>query len=103
VIVSRGRAHRDGDGFRIPEIMAQSGALLREVGTTNRTKIADYENAINEKNTAAAPRASFEFHGHRLHGQTLARGPGGAEPATDCHSWKILVPVAWWTYRARIH
>lgn len=51
VVVSRGELVEIGGSFRIPEVMSKSGAILREVGTTNRTRLSDYEKAINE-NTA---------------------------------------------------
>jgi L-seryl-tRNA(Ser) seleniumtransferase len=65
VIVSRGELVQIGGGFRIPEILEQSGAYLREVGTTNQTFIEDYEKAIND-NTAVllkVHQSNFNMNG----------------------------------------
>jgi L-seryl-tRNA(Ser) seleniumtransferase len=65
VIVSRGELVEIGGSFRIPDVMQQSNAILREVGTTNRTRIGDYEQAICDKTRVLlrVHRSNFEITG----------------------------------------
>ena len=65
VIVSRGELVEIGESFRIPDVMSKSGALLREVGATNRTRLADYERAINDKTRLLlrVHRSNFQITG----------------------------------------
>ena len=65
VLVSRGQLIEIGGGFRIPEVLQLSGAALREVGTTNRTRLSDYESALNENTRAIlwVHPSNFEISG----------------------------------------
>ena len=65
VVVSRGELVEIGGGFRVPEVMEQSGAILREVGTTNRTRAADYDRAVSERTALIlrVHRSNFTIEG----------------------------------------
>ncbi len=86
VIVSRGELVEIGGGFRVPDILAQSGARLVEVGTTNRTYVHDYERAVSERTGALLRVHSSNF---RVVGFTHA--PAMAELADLAHRSGLLL------------
>jgi L-seryl-tRNA(Ser) seleniumtransferase len=86
VLVSRGELVEIGGSFRIPEILAHSGAILVEVGTTNRTRLADYAAAIGEGTTAI-----LRVHQSNFHIVGFTEQPGAAELATLAHERGITM------------
>jgi L-seryl-tRNA(Ser) seleniumtransferase len=70
VLVSRGEAVEIGGGFRVPEVMAESGARIVDVGTTNRTRLADYERALARSDTDVALILKVHPSNYRIEGFT---------------------------------
>jgi L-seryl-tRNA(Ser) seleniumtransferase len=70
VVVSRGEAVEIGGGFRVPEVMSESGARLVDVGTTNRTRLSDYERATADPNTDVALILKVHPSNYRIEGFT---------------------------------
>ncbi|MEE2901560.1 MAG: L-seryl-tRNA(Sec) selenium transferase [Myxococcota bacterium] len=90
VIIARGELVEIGGGFRVPDIMTESGALMKEVGTTNRVHIRDYEDAITE-NTAAilvVHRSNFAILGFTAH-----PGVAALSELAKKHNIPLLVDV----------
>lgn len=77
VIVSRGELVEIGGSFRVPEVMKKSGAVLREVGTTNKTHISDYEEAVNDKTGLIM---TVHPSNYRITGFTASVNPGELVP-----------------------
>lgn len=85
-VVSRGELVEIGGSFRIPEVMAKAGATLREVGTTNRTRLSDYEAAINDRT-----RVLLRVHRSNFHMVGFTEQPALRDLVRLGHKYKIPV------------
>ena len=101
VVVSRGELIEIGDGFRIPEIMQRSGAILREVGTTNRTSIDDYREAINERTRLLLRVHPSNFRIEGIYGEARAARIGRRSPRSAAFRCTKTWAAAAWRICAR--
>ena len=90
VIVSRGEAVEIGGGFRVPDVLAQSGAILVDVGTTNRTYARDYQEAITTETGAFLKAHASNF---RVEGFTAVVEPGELVSLGSTHGIPVLHDV----------
>lgn len=90
VIVSRGELIEIGAGFRLPDLITAAGTRLREVGTTNRTHLADYEQAIGEETGAIC---SIHTSNYRVIGFTASQGPAQLAPLAHEHSLPLIADL----------
>jgi L-seryl-tRNA(Ser) seleniumtransferase len=117
VIISRGELIEIGDGFRILEIMERSGVVLREVGSTNRTRIEDYRNAITDRTRLILRVHPSNFHVTGFTGRpalkelaTLGRESGipvyedlGSGCLVDLHGLGIEEPLVRHSFEAGVN
>jgi L-seryl-tRNA(Ser) seleniumtransferase len=86
VVISRGELVEIGGGFRVPDVMRQSGATLREIGTTNRTRINDYVAAVSP-----ATAMFLRVHPSNFRIEGFTERPSLAELAAAAHSLNLMV------------
>ena len=93
IVVSRGQLVEIGDGFRIPEIVESAGARLREVGTTNRTRPADYAGAFGPQTGAVLSVHPSNYRVLGFTGQVEVRALAGSPTARRSRSSTTSAPV----------